>query len=258
MGGSGSGKTYSIRTLIQAGIKPFIIFTEPGMETLSDLPAGSFEWVYIPPSGPSWSALRTAVEQVNKLSYENLLKQTDPNKTKLTHFFEVLKHCENFKGSYGDVTSWGTDRALVIDSLSGLSEMAMQMTVGLRIVKAQHEWGEAQNIIEQFVNKLTTDLRCWLVVLAHVERETDEITGGSKIMVSTLGRKLAPKLPRFFSDVILTVREQKSFYWDTAAYGTDLKTRNLPIESKLQPSFVPLVEAWKSKGGVIEKPAAAA
>lgn len=132
MGASGSGKTHSIRTLIEAGLRPFIIFTEPGMETLGDLPKGSYEWIYIPPSSSSWAGLRNAVEQVNKLSYENLLKQTDPSKAKMTHFFDVLKNLENFKGEFGDVTSWGTDRALVIDSLTGLSDMAMQMVVGLR------------------------------------------------------------------------------------------------------------------------------
>jgi predicted ATPase len=38
LGASGSGKTYSIRTLLDAGLEVFVLFTEPGMEVLADCP----------------------------------------------------------------------------------------------------------------------------------------------------------------------------------------------------------------------------
>jgi AAA+ superfamily predicted ATPase len=47
MGDSGTGKTYAIRTLIEAGITPFIIFTEPGMEVLGDLDPSSYHFHYV-------------------------------------------------------------------------------------------------------------------------------------------------------------------------------------------------------------------
>lgn len=255
MGDSGTGKTYCIRTLIECGLTPFCIFTEPGMETLSDLPADKWHWAYVPPTVPDWSALSTMVSNVNKLSYENLLKIPDPNKTKYTHFFSVLKLCQEFVSStgrsFGDVTTWGTDRVLILDSLSGLSDMAMQMAAGLKAARAQHEWGEAQLLIESLINKLVTDCQCMVILTAHVEREQDELTGASRIMVSTLGKKLPPKLPKYFSDVILTVREGDKFYWDTAAFNVATKSRSLPIASKQAPSFVPLIAKWKERGGVI-------
>jgi len=258
MGESGTGKTYCIRTLLEAGIQPFVIFTEPGMEVISDL-GDKVKWTYIKPTTPNWASLEGVVRDVNTLSYDNLLKKPDGTKSQLQHYYTLLKMCQNFTGQggvqWGDVTEWGTNRALVIDSLSGLSDMARQMTVGLKPVMAQHEWGEAQNLIEQLVNKLATDMRAWLVVTAHIEREVDEVTGGSKLMVSTLGRKLAPKLPRYFSDVIQVVREGDKFTWDTAAYGVAAKARNIPIASKLPPSFVPLANEWKRRGGIIESEA---
>jgi hypothetical protein len=39
MGASGTGKTHSIRTLVDAGLEVFVLFTEPGMEVLADVPA---------------------------------------------------------------------------------------------------------------------------------------------------------------------------------------------------------------------------
>lgn len=255
MGESGTGKTFAIRSLIDAGLTPFCIFTEPGMETLGDLPADKWHWAYIPPTVPEWQSLHQMVSNVNKLTYENLLKIPDPNKIRYTHFFSVLKLCENFVDqagrSYGDVTSWNTDRALVIDSLSGLSDMAMQMVAGLKAARAMHEWGEAQALVEAIINKLVTDCRCTFVLTAHIERETDELSGASRVMVSTLGRKLAPKLPKYFSDVVQTLREGDKFYWSTAGFNVATKSRNLPIADKQSPSFVPLLNRWKESGGIV-------
>jgi len=70
-------------------------------------------------------------------------------------------------------------------------------------------------------------------------------------MVSSLGRKLAPKLPRFFSDCIQSVRSGKEFTWSTATSNAALKSRNLPIANNIQPSFVRVVETWKKRGGLI-------
>jgi hypothetical protein len=90
------------------------------------------------------------------------------------------------------------------------------------------------------------------MLLAHAERETDEVSGGSKIMAATLGKKLAPRLPRFFSDVVLADRQGAKFTWSTAAIGADLKARNLPIADGLPPDFGPIITNWKKQGGIIE------
>lgn len=255
MGESGTGKTYAIRSLIEAGITPFVIFTEPGMETLNDLPADKWHWAYVRPTGEDWDTLTKMAETVNRFNFESISKYTDPNKAKFTNFAKVLYKCQNFVDSngeeFGDVTTWGTDRALVIDSLSGLSDMAMQLIIGGKPLAQLNDWQLAQNTLEHLLNKLTTDTQCFFVLTAHQEREKDEVTGGTSVMVATLGRKLAPKIPKYFSDVVQCVRENADFYWDTAAYNVACKTRNLPIASKQKPSFVPLVNKWKERGGII-------
>lgn len=257
MGASGTGKTRSLRTLIDAGIKPFIIFTEPGMEVLGDLPEGSYEWVYIPPAVVDWSVLATRAKTINNSSYEAITKMNDPNKRKFTQFLDVLNCCNdytNHKGEkFGNVADWDTDRAIVVDSLSGLSVMAQNLTVGGKPTLAPGEWNIAMNCIESFIMGLTNGTRCHFILISHMEREVDEVSGGVSLMAATLGRKLAPKLHRNFSDVVQAQRTDKGWTWSTTSYNADLKARNLPWDSNLKPSFKPLIEQWKSNGGVIKE-----
>jgi len=75
-------------------------------------------------------------------------------------------------------------------------------------------------------------------------------------MASTLGRKLAPKLPRFFSDVVYADKTGSKFTWSTMALGADLKARNLPTADGLAPDFGPIIAKWKTQGGTVSPPAA--
>jgi hypothetical protein len=82
-----------------------------------------------------------------------------------------------------------------------------------------------------------------------VARETDEITGGVKLMTKAVGKAMAGDIPQLFSDVIYTVREGTGFYWDTAAANVDVKSRNLPIAAKQRPDFGIIMDKWTSRGG---------
>lgn len=250
MGATGSGKTHSIRTLVEAGLEVFVLFTEPGMETLADVPSDKLHWHYIPPAAPDWSDMIDSATKINTLSIEGLSKLGDINKRKYNQFIEVLTSLSNFKCDrtgefYGPVDEWEPNRVLVLDSMSGLSVMAMNLQAGSKPMKSMADWGIATDNLERLITKLCVDTRCHFVLLTHLERETDEVTGGVTLMASTLGRKLAPKLPRFFSEVIHVKRDGKAFSWSTATYNVDTKTRYLPIAEGLPPSFEPLITKWK-------------
>ena len=255
IGDSGTGKTYAIRTLLDAGVTPFIIFTEPGMETLGDV-LDKCHWRYIPPTQVGWAGLLSVAKTINVLDYDGIAKMRDANKTKYIEMMNLIEQCNDFVDqngeSFGDVMSWGTDRALVIDSLSGLSDMASQLTVGGKPVKGLQDWQVAQNMLKFLIDKLTTGCKCTFILTSHIAREKDEITGGTTLMVSTLGKALAPDLPRYFSDTIQCMREGDKFHWSTAGSNIAVKARNVAIHPKLPPSFKPLFESWKKRGGVIE------
>lgn len=255
MGASGTGKTHSLRTLVDSGLEVFVLFTEPGMEVLADIPSDKLHWHYIPPSSPDWSDMIDSASKINKLSLKSLSEMSDINKSKYTEFLDVLGSLANFKDdrtgqTFGGVDSWGPERVIVVDSLSGLSIMAMNLIAGSKPVKSIADWGVSVDNLERLLTKLCVDTRCHFVLISHLERETDEVTGGTSLTASTLGRKLGPKLPRFFSDVIHVKREADKFMWSTATGNVDTKARNVPISATLPPSFVPIIQAWKKNAGL--------
>lgn len=259
LGATGTGKTYSLRTLVGTGITPFVLFTEPGMRTISDLECPKVHWHYIPPAKPTFESMKSSAEQVNKsFDFESLTKAKNWSKKEYTQFLEVYSVlsdfvCDRCGQHFGSVDSWRTDRALVLDSLSGISTMAMDMTVGSKPVKAPGDWGAAMDSVERLLMRLTGSTDCHFVLIGHLEREKDDITGGIKLMASTLGQKLAPKLPRNFDDVVMSKKAPPAtFTWSTVEVNTDLKNRNLPIHASLEPSFRQIVDSWKNAGGSIQ------
>jgi len=251
-GASGSGKTHSIRTLVEAGLEVFVLFTEPGMEVLADIPGDRLHWKYVAPVSVGFKDMITSAEKINQMSFEALTKLPDINKRKYTEFIDVLNAlcnftCDRTGKSYGAVDEWDANRVLVLDSLTGLSLMAMNLVTGSKPVKSMADWGVAISNLESLLTKLCVDTKCHFVLTAHLERETDEVTGGTSLMASTLGRKLAPKLPRFFSDVIHVKRNADKFVWSTATSNVDLKARNLAIADNIPPTFAPLIDNWRKR-----------
>ncbi len=260
MGPSGTGKTFSIGSLLEAGIEVIYFAYEQGVESLQGYFADAGK--PIPDSlhicsvrAPSASFLEMAdsVKYVNQLSYESLKKQTDPNKSKYNQLEQFLRNFNDVTDDdgvkHGAVNSWGPDKAIVIDGLTGLCDSAMKTCIGGKFDRDQKDWGLAQNIVEGILRKITTECRCHVILISHVERETDPNGGGLKLMASALGKALAPKLPAMFSDVILCKRVGKEFFWDTEDPTADLKTRNLPISAKNLPSFKSIIAKWQSRGG---------
>jgi len=259
MGPAGSGKTHSIGTLVDAGIEVFYLALEPGLESVLGywtdrglpIPA-NLHWHTVKAPDTSFLDMLDTATKINTFSLEMLAKMVDPNKSRYNQYMEVFKVLNDFEdqrtgAKFGAVNTWSTDRALVIDSLTGLNTAALNLVIGGKPVRSQSDWGIAQQQLEGLLRKLCDGCSCHFVLLAHVERESDLVLGGVKLMASTLGKALAPKIPAMFSDVILTVRQGDKWTWDTANVMADLKTRNLPIKSDNPPSFEPIVRKWQAR-----------
>ena len=262
-GDSGVGKTYSITSLIETGITPFIIFTEPGVSTISkwlsdhpDVDPEKIHWAYISMSSQSWADMEAMSRNINTMSFKALSSVEDANKRKYDQFMKVYKLCHDFVDDrtgehFGDISTWGPDRAIFVDSLTGLATMSMNLTVGAKPTKAPGDWGVAMDNLERLITKLCTDLTCHMVLSAHLSMEKDEVSGAISLMAQSLGQKLSPKLPRYFDDVIHCTKEGKDFFWSTASRNVITKNRWAPLADKQSPSFVPLIEAWKKAGGKV-------
>lgn len=260
MGEPGTGKTRSLTTFIPAGIELFDIATDPGgdesiLEAMqaNQIPMDKFHYAYVSAASASWDTYQQMARMISSMSYEQLQGiKTGINKADHQQFMQLLMTLSNFKcqlckKEFGAVDSWGPDRALALDSLSGVNTMAQDMMIGAKPSSHQGEWGVSMNAEEKLIKKLCADLRCFAVVTAHVERELDPVAGNVKLMVGALGSKLAPKLPKDFSDVIMAKREGTTFVWSNAETNAALKSRFLPLGDKHRPSFGPIVDEWRKR-----------
>ena len=261
MGPAGTGKTYQCASMAEAGIELFYLGLEPGLESLlaywtdkgKEVPP-NVHWHTMEASKASFLELMDSANKINTMQLDTLAKLQDPNRSKHNQFIKMLEVLNDFPDDrtgqrFGCVDTWTPSRCLVVDGMAGLARAAMSLVVGGKPVRNQSDWGIAQDQVEKIVRMWTDNCKCHFVLIAHVEREQDAILGGIKLMVSTLGKALAPKLPPMFSDVILTERSGSTFTWNTGSAMADVKTRNLPISEKIAPGFGQIIDKWKSRGG---------
>lgn len=266
VGTSGRGKTHALGSLIKAGITPFILFTEPHQDVLlrylkinniDESDGYKVHWHYVPMASQSWDDMLKDLTKINSMTYKQMSQSDDINKKTHNAFLEFNTALGGFVSdrdgvNYGDTRKWNTDRALVIDTLSGMSAMMMDLVVGSKPVVSPGEWNIAMSRLERVVNTLVTALNCWVIVNAHLEREKDEITGAIKNMPAVLGSKLPPKIPRFFTDVIEAYVKDDQFRWRTKSSDTDLKSHHLPLfKNDIVQDYGAFVKAFQEAGGQI-------
>lgn len=266
MGLGGTGKTYAIGTLCEwaekNGFEVAILFTEAGLETLlgyfrdkNKEPPACVYWHQQGTKPISLKALMSSADNIGKLSYEALAKSVDGNRGGENNaFWKILQSCSNFKDDrtgkeLGAVDMFPAKRIFVMDSLTETANAAFKMQVGARPMASPGDYGVAQNSLMNFLRLLTQGIDCPFVMTAHVDRETDQVTQSTKIMIKAIGKALATEIPTLFSDVIYTTREASTFYWDTAAYGVDTKTRSLGYRSKITPDFALIMDVWLKRSG---------
>ena len=264
MGLGGTGKTYALGTLADwsaaNGFELALLFTENGLETFlgyfrdhgKEPPACVF-WHQQTTRPIALKTLMLTAENVGKLSYEALAKSIDSNRGGDNNaFFKILQSCSEFKDdrtgrSLGSIDSFPVTRILAMDSLTETANAAMKMQIGSRPMASPGDYGVAQNNLMNFLRLCTQGMECPFVMTAHVDREIDAVTQSAKIMIKAIGKALATEIPTLFSDVIYTTREGDKFYWDTAAYGVDTKTRSLGIRAKIDPNFGQIFDVWKKR-----------
>lgn len=259
MGPPGTGKTFALSTLADAGLETFVLFLEPGLESLiaawtdrgRPIPP-NIHWHYLEARQRSFAEMEAMAGRVGRLDLKALANYRDVRRGDYNRFEALYACLNNFTDqrtgqSFGPVDKWDNSRVLVIDGATGIGDAAMEMMTGDKPVRDKSDYGIAQNNMMTLIHKLTSGCRCHFVLLAHVERQIDEVMGGVKLMPSTPGKAIQGIITQPFSDVILSRREGATFWWDTADSSADLKTRNLPIQSKLPADFGAIYQRWKAR-----------
>lgn len=271
MGGISSGKTSTIETILAAGLEVFYLALEPGFIDVFGKfkggmpPPNKLHWHYIPPVQDDMNVVMKKIELIRDNDDKALKGMGGVNKARHTQILDFMKQCNNFEDqrtgvAYGDFATWGSDRALVIDGLSGLTTMAEKLKIGDKPYMEQNDYYAVQTVIEDIVNTIVANSKCLFVLIAHQEWETNPQTGLNQLMASTSGKALAPILPRPFSDAIVTKKtlgadgKTLKFHWDNVDPSATVKFRNLPPGNQLEPSFGPLIDNWRKKVTYEAKP----
>ncbi len=276
-GDSGAGKTYAFGPLVDWAarqtppIKVAVLFTENGLETLlgywrdppSDPATGkpirparevpaNLHWHVIKTPTLGLAALKEGAKKVGLLSYESLTKSVDSERGANNPAYKVLEVLENFPDDrtgqkLGNIGSWGADYILGLDSLTGLADAYTKMVIGNKPVMAQNEYLVAQTNLMNLLRYLTQGTKFGFVMTSHLQKQTNELTGGVNLMMKAIGKAMADDIPQLFSEVIYCARESGSWTWDMAASNVATKTRYLPIKAKINPDLGFIMDKWKAR-----------
>lgn len=209
LGNSGTGKTGSLGSLAAAGYRLFICDFDNGLDILLDekvVPVEARKNIYF----------RSLQDRPVKVG-DKLI----PRATAWQEFMKVLGDWKeagpegggNAPGpakstSLGNFTTWGPKDVLILDSLTFATQRAFDDALQLAGRLGQRaqiqDYGAALESIEAMLEMLYGDIcKCNVIMTAHLQMAGDELSGARKALPNVLGQKLAPKVPRFFNNMIL-------------------------------------------------------
>jgi hypothetical protein len=210
LGDSGTGKTASLLSLALAGYKIRILDFDNGLDILSNLTEDL-----------------TDAEKAIVAENVHYVTCTDKLKTNTAGFVlpdgtpggysKAMKMLNSWKEKdengetiidYGNVSTWGDDEILVIDSLTFMGNAAMRLKLFQNGRAGQQpwqsDWGDAQRQVISTLDLLYSDaVSCNIIMTAHIKyQEMQE--GEVKGFPDSLGKALPPQIPRYFNTVVQT------------------------------------------------------
>ena len=201
IGDSGAGKTGALASLASAGYNLRIIDLDNGLDVLKNLLTDSKSQY------ANDSASRVSFVTVTE-PMRNVGGKLIPTKADMwQRAIGLLQHWKDGEEDFGAVTSWGPSEVLVIDSLSMLSNAAMNFVLAMNGRLGQNpyqsDWGPAQQLIEALLQMLyDKSVRCNVVVNCHITYIGEE-NGPTRGYPNTLGKALPPKVGRYFNTALM-------------------------------------------------------
>ena len=256
IGDSKSGKTGSLISLIKAGYKLRILDMDNLLDVLK---------YYVQRECPDLASnveFRTLRDK-RKATSEGMVIDGSPKA-----FVDAIKMLDHWKYrdglsevDLGRPAEWGPDCVLVIDSLSRLCDAAYDWRESLVVrgkggqYDARAVYRDAQDAIESLLAGLTShNYGTNLIVIAHVQY-MDQPDGTKKGFPQGVGSALSPKIPQYFSSVILytnkggkrTLQTNSSPLIDLANPKPFAMQPSYPIETGLADFFAVLREPPKAQ-----------
>ena len=231
VGDSSVGKTGSLASLAAAGYKLRIIDIDKGADILYNY--------LTDPESPYVKQNPAAEKNVDVVQVSDTMRNVNgvltPAKAEgWQKATKLLMDWADGSSKLGPVSSWGPEDILVIDSLSGLSRLALNfhlmMNGALGKVRTQNEGrrdiGSAQNYIRDLLELLYDDnIKCNVIIISHIKTVT-EAGGAPKVeegkwegipigYPSAIGSSLSSHIPRWFNNMLIvhkTVQGNKTVH----------------------------------------------
>lgn len=195
IGPSGTGKSGSLVSLIEAGYKVRILDYDNGLDVVKSV-----------------LIKKGRTDLLANVIYEPLRDERGFVGTKIvpktaTAFQNGMRLLDNWPG-LGPVSKWGSDCILVVDSLTLMSQAALQQVLALNArlggTAELQDWGKAQDAIENVLSLLTgNQTKCNVIVMSHVAF-IDDANGISQGYPMSLGKSLSPKIGNYFNTCLMT------------------------------------------------------
>lgn len=216
IGEAGSGKTGALCSLAEAGYNLRVLDLDNGCDILRNLTRAA---AGKPAQYP------TAAERLEYITLTEKMKAAGGKLFPATASVwpRAVGMLENWKDgelSHGSIMTWTPQDILVIDTLTALAGAAYNHILSLNVklmtgasgFEYQRFIGQAQGIVDQFIEMITADeVKCNVIVNSHVvfvdkpgqQRETPDQVLPQIGFPSSLGKALSPKIPRRFNSVLL-------------------------------------------------------
>lgn len=244
-GDTATGKTASTATLLLAGQK--VRFISADNNALSGINAGlklygiNKEEVDISVCVPQRTIIPmedmlSIIDTYLKTDIDTMMKGKDKFKKNNTGFRNICQAGSVFTDvvtgeSKGLVNEWGLDTTLVVDSLTVVCN-EIQLTVTGNKPSTTPEWGAQQGLLQFFLNFITSNLKCNVVLLAHPDKDQDLVTGATRIYPFNIGKAKNGTISSNFGDVMYSQTEgtgkNKKYFWSTEHRTAVCSGRDLP------------------------------
>lgn len=242
IGDSGTGKTGALASLANAGYELFILDLDNGTDILNFVVKDEFK------KNVHVETLTDTGKMSGSGTSQKIIKLNPQAFPKALALLQRWKDSETGE-DFGAVSSWGTSRILVVDSLSFLGMAALDYVLAKNgrggEQPFQADWGEAMRMLEQTLQIIySTEIKCHVVMNSHITYQQVEGSGITKGLPMGLGSQLPPKIGRYFNMMLMTKSQgqgdsTKRLILTKPAASVEVKCpilnapKELPIESGL-------------------------
>jgi len=196
IGDSGTGKTGALASLVKAGYELVILDFDNGLDILVSL-------LEKEPNAKELLARVSYSTCTDKMKSVSGLMVPEGVPKAFSKAMNLLSNWKTEDEDLGPLSTWGSNRILVVDSLTFLSKAAFRWVEGINFSNdGRAIYGEAQKRVEGCLGMLYSDaVKCHVIVTSHISY-IDADNNITKGYPSSIGRALSPQIPRYFNTML--------------------------------------------------------